>query len=682
MPYRPLRPKKAQEQEPIESELTAEQVAAYIRQSSTKQVKENIESADMQLSGAQRYAVSQGLDADKIVVAYEGEGKRGVSGTLRIEQRDRLRDTFAGIKAGIVKVVWAYSVSRLFRDKYGVQVATFIEACAEKGVKVVIQNAKVFDFTNSYDIMLFQFLANVAARENEERSKLLHEANAQKAMRGEYHGRTLQVGYIVDRSKASLTYGRYIPYEPHAKVSAWLYRRFRELGGRFNLLATELGKMPVLFPPFESWVDPRDVHQLRLKKVCKLHRKSCDCKQEDCILAGYHVTKTALFRLLTAPEYAGYWRFRGELLTDAEGQPLKNHEAIVPLDDWLYAFNRLSFTTLTGEDNPERGSTRTWTTSKKAEPATLLEGLLVSPLGSVHSSAGLYRVMEKQDDKLHYTNTLVVPTLWIDTLFHIRLDVWLLENTMRSHTFLEEHLKSVKANNAKALASVDEQIKNYRQSIANRDAYIEAVGASLNKESALRLNAAMEEDQGQLTALLAKKNAANKEVTGIMELVERLKRLTGVGESGLEGTEDSRRFIRLACERIELDEYSGHILTLTVRWRAPFSQTDTCYIYRTDAGRQHWSNADKQVLRNLYPEADRLDILKALPKRSWQSMKERASELGIERRTHANTSGSHNSNMSWLDLRLMQAHGHQFSPVLDKQPFMAWWDIGTLESGC
>jgi DNA invertase Pin-like site-specific DNA recombinase len=686
LPYRQLKPKQAQEQEPIEAELTPEQMAAYIRQSTTKQTKENLESADLQLSGAQRYAVSQGLDADKIVVAHEGEGKRGVSGTLRIEERDRLRDTFAGIKAGTVKVVWAYSVSRLFRDRYGVQVATFIEACAEHNVKVVIETAKIFDFSNSFDIMLFQFLANVAARENEDRSKLLHDANNSRARRGLYNGKPLQPGYIIDRNKDSETYMRYTPYRPHAEVTARLYKRFRELSGQFNLLVAEVGQMPVVFPPFEAWVDQRDVNQLKLKKVCKLHGKLCDCKQEDCELAGYHITKTGLLHLLTAIEHIGYWKFNGELLTDADGQPLKNHEAIVPLDDWQFAFNRLSFVTLSGENNTERISTKTWVPAKKVQ-TTLLEGILTSPLGTIQCSEGKYKVTEKRAGKLHRSNTLTVPTLWIDAAFRDRLRQRLLEDLTGNKRFLHEQLKRIKASNAEALVSVDEQIANYQKAIANREAYIATVGAAIDKETALKLNADSIQDRAQLAALIAKKNAANKEVSGVEELIDRIGKFTAKPGKHIlktktgkdffrEGDEETRRFIRLATESVELGEYSGHVLTLTIRWRAPFAQTDVCYIYRQEAGHQAWSAEDEQVLRDLFPHADRLAIMQALPTRSWQSIATWANRLGIERNTRLNTSGVHDTRLCWLDAQLLQEHGWK----LEGLPHEILWDIGVLDS--
>jgi Resolvase, N terminal domain len=697
MAYRPLRKKQETEQKaPLSDDDRLE--ILYARQSTTGQVLKNTESMKLQLSmaGEDTIILIEGLQEEighikgvsaqkQIEELQESRRIKGVSAQKRLDQKPKLQKAIKLIKEakaqGRGSTLKVYSTSRLFRSKSRVDVETFIDICREFDVHIKT-SYRTYDFNRPLEDEMFRMECNYNRMYVEQQVGSMHDANRQQAQRGEYPGGALKVGYIVDRTKNSPTEGRYIPYEPHAEVSARLYKRFRELGGRFNLLASEIAKIPVLFPPFESNVDIRNVRQLRIKKVCKLHGKSCNCKQDDCEIAGYHLTKKGLFFLLTAPEYVGYWRFDGVVLTDANGQPLINHTAIVPFDDWLYAFNHLSFTTLTGEDNSERTSTRTWTTTKKADTTSLLEGLLVSPLGSVHSSAGFYRVYEKQSDKLHYTNTLVVPILWIDTLFHTRLDMWLLEHTLYGHDFLDEQLESIKANNAEALISVDEQIANYRKDIENRDAYIKMVGAALNKENALKLNAAMEEDQKHLAELVAKKDAANKEVTGIGEIVERIKRMTGVGESGLESTEDSRRFIRLVCERIELNEYSGHILTLTIKWRAPFAQTDVCYIYRTEAGRQHWTDTDEQVLQTLYPEADRAEIMQAMPKRSWQSIKAHASVLGIERRTHVNALGNHRDHMSLLDVQMMREHAHEFLPVLKEQPFVAMWVYGILDQPC
>jgi hypothetical protein len=88
MAYRQLRAKEPEQisDVTVESELAPEQVAALIRQSTTKQTRENSESADLQLSGAQKYAISQGLDADKIMIAFEGDGKQGQGRQMALQK--------------------------------------------------------------------------------------------------------------------------------------------------------------------------------------------------------------------------------------------------------------------------------------------------------------------------------------------------------------------------------------------------------------------------------------------------------------------------------------------------------------------------------------------------------------------------------------------------------------------
>jgi len=678
-----LRPRAAAKDLTIEQaqELTEDQVVAMIRQSSTKQVRENVESADLQLSGAQRFAVRQGLNADKIVIAWEGEGKRGVSGTLRIDQREKLQETMAGIYAGKVKLVWAYSVSRLFRDKYGVQVGTFMEACAKHGVKVVIENATTFDFTNSFHVMMFQMLAHVAAKENEDRARLLHEANSNKAKRGEYNGRLLRVGFIVDRDKNSLTYGKFIAYEPHAQVAKRLYRRYRDLGGQFNMLNREVAKMQVVFPPFEPWVDAKDVSQFPLIKVCAVHGPDrreryrdlsgkiryrhigCEFKGENCKLIGYHLTKVGLFNLLTAVEYAGYWKTDGQLLVDENGVPVKNHDAIVDLSDWHYAFNRLSFEKLDGTQNTER-STRTHMGAtykgKDTKIKFLLHGLLTSPLGTVQCSGGRYLVSEKQEGKPHRKMTLTLKASMVDMMF---LEA-LAERYSRHHEVIEQlwkKLTEVRAKNAKALVSVDEQIANYEKEIANKQAVLSTLGATMDRQTMIQYNENIRGARANIAALEAKKNAASVDESKLVELANKLR---AAAEGNIFSPVDFvknfdlvRLFIQLATDKIELNEYSAHFATITVYWSAPFQQVDRGYIWLPKGTRETWTKEDDDDLARLYPYADRKTLLERFPTRSWTALFTRAYALDIPRFVHLNTSEIKNQPLSLLDLEVIRKLG-------------------------
>src|SRR6266481_5456529 len=117
MSYRQLRPKQLVE--PGESKLSDRPLRIIARQSSTEQIEEHEESMRLQAEEARQRFISQGWSDDIITVRYEGGGKKGVSGTLRIDQRAELQQAMIDAQAGRIKAIGAYSVSRLFRDKHG-----------------------------------------------------------------------------------------------------------------------------------------------------------------------------------------------------------------------------------------------------------------------------------------------------------------------------------------------------------------------------------------------------------------------------------------------------------------------------------------------------------------------------------------------------------------------------------
>jgi DNA invertase Pin-like site-specific DNA recombinase len=660
MTYRQLKPRQVVPLELVETELTAEQVAAYLRQSSDFQVLNNTESADMQLTGALRYAVSRGLNADKIVIAHEGEGKRGVSGTLHIDQREKLQEIVMGIKDGTIKVVWAYSVSRLFRDPYGVQVAVFIGLCAEHGVKVIIENAKTFDFTNSFDVMMFQFLANVAAKENADRSLLMNGARRRKSLRGGFDGRPLVVGYIVDRvklladGKPNPTYGKFVEYAPHARVVRRLYARFRELGGQFNLLAAEVARMDVVFPDFEDWVSPLDVSKLQLKKVPN----------------GYCISRVGLFHLMTAVEYIGYWKVDGSLLTDDNDKPVVNHDAIVPFSDWEYAFNHLSFTTLDGLPNPDRTHGSTWTPATKQEKRGALHGLLTSTLGLVDCTGGYYRIAEQREGHSQRSSTLVIHERLVDSVWYERLSERMRE--IDGNKFFNEQVAKLKQQHARALVTVDEQLARYYRERAGIQAFIAATGATADKATLRQYNKDLLQLTANINDLEHKKQTAAAEESALSHVRERLKTLLGIGGSN----EYSRNFIQLVTDKIILDEYSAHFLTLTIVWSAPFQQTDRAYIYRPDGSHQQWSDQEKADLTRLYPYADKLELLQRFPTRTWLSISYCTQKLGLRRYTELDTSGLPNNALSLKDWQLIQEYGWE----LPEKGYGRYWLYDIVES--
>jgi DNA invertase Pin-like site-specific DNA recombinase len=588
----------------------------------------------------ERY-IQQGWSKDIIQVRVAGSGTRGVSASkLRIDQRTELQDTIADIKAGTCKLVGAYSHSRLFRDRWGSQVAVFMQICAENDCLVKI-GERIYDFNDSNDRLIFKIEAEFAAKDNELRAKITKDARRRVSMRGEYDGRPIAVGFIVDRDKHSPTYNHFIPYEPHSKVVRWLYKRYRELCGRFNLLAAEVARMPVVFPSFEEWVSKLDVSKMQLKRVPE----------------GYHISRWSLHKLLMCVEYAGYWKVDGCVLTGSDGLPLQTHEAIVDQETWNYAFTRLSEVTLSGEQNIARIDGKAgWVTAPKPDNDKplpgLLHGILTSSQGTVRYSSGIYNVAEQRPGHSQRSNTLSVDALRIDTVFKARLAARLVEmQSMGKAEQLQQQLANMQQAHKQALVGVDEQIAGYEQKIANIQAYVATMGQALNQETLLEYGAMELDARANLTALRAKKNAAEVQESRMLELINRVKKIAGSDK------ELSQNFISLACESISLDEYSSHFVTLTIYWRAPFNQVDVCYIYRDDGNRMEWTEADEQELARLYPYADRKVILERFSTRSWLCIMSYAQLRGMERYTRLNTSGITNRSISLADHKLLQAHG-------------------------
>src|SRR6266852_6578243 len=104
--YRQLKPRALIE--PQESKLSDRPLAIIARQSTTAQVKEHEESLKLQVEDARQRFISQGWSEDIITIRIAGNGKKGVSGRLRIDQRTELQETMADIKAGTCKAVGAY----------------------------------------------------------------------------------------------------------------------------------------------------------------------------------------------------------------------------------------------------------------------------------------------------------------------------------------------------------------------------------------------------------------------------------------------------------------------------------------------------------------------------------------------------------------------------------------------
>ncbi len=309
-------------------ELPLEDPCQVYPRVSTPEQMENV-SAEMQKDKS--FALSCGWKDDLIIV---DDDDLGVSGQLRMEDRKAFNAMLRRIANGEIKAVVVCNVDRLFRNRWGDESGKFMEICHTYGVLVVTPDF-VYDFRISWHIDRFKRRCEEAWNylEYHVYGRMLA-AREELAYSGYWIGGGLPPGYILDLEKKlsngepNPKYHRYIPYEPHVKVVRWLFRRFKELNGNLRALMSEIEAKPYLFPEFAADVSSTIVNKFSRMKV------------EG---GGYTiVTMIGLRSLLTNRAYIGYWIYKGEVIST------NNHEAIVDLNDFTYAYNRLSFTLLDG----------------------------------------------------------------------------------------------------------------------------------------------------------------------------------------------------------------------------------------------------------------------------------------------------------------------------------------------
>lgn len=272
----------------------------YARQSAKDAPIRNKESYDMQTVELVGYGRELGWQGDLIIVKIENKRKdgkwRAASGTLRIDQRE-----------GLQSLVWA--VDRLFRHEDMVEPAVFVRICTEHHC-VILTRDDFFDFNNPErdDRRRFLELAQQAADYLTKHVKgRMIPAKYQVARRGDYDGRIIPIGLIIfeDEKKPH-------EYAPQAEVvRERIFKRFRELGGQFNLLWREIAPVQDLFPPY-----PPDA--IGVKPWMKER--------------PFGISRPGLEEMPTNIAYDGSWYFKEK---DKSAMIIEdNHQTIVPHDNF------------------------------------------------------------------------------------------------------------------------------------------------------------------------------------------------------------------------------------------------------------------------------------------------------------------------------------------------------------
>lgn len=298
-------------------------VAQYIGQSTIGQVKKNIQSQVQQDEELREMLAAYGW-SDALIRLISID--QGISGQKRQDERPGLADLYRMIESHEIGAVAAFDASRLWRDLTHIWYNTFIEDYLKKYNIPVIMASQVYFPTRQADMDALREEFKHAALQLRHIYEKMNPARLTAIERGKsYGGHSVPMGYIVVGKKGDR---HYQIYRPHAELMVWLFKRFKELGGSLAKLGWEIRAMRFTFPPFEG---VEEIPHVALRYI----------EGE-----GYPLTtRGGLISILTNVAYIGWYVYKGVIISK------EAHDPIVDYNLFMYAYSRLSPTTLEGEVN-------------------------------------------------------------------------------------------------------------------------------------------------------------------------------------------------------------------------------------------------------------------------------------------------------------------------------------------
>ncbi len=151
-------------------------------------------------------------------------------------------------------------------------------------------------------------------------------------------------------------------------------------------------------------------------------------------------------------------------------------------------------------------------------------------------------------------------------------------------------------------------------------------------------------------ALEAKAQAVGSEKADLAETASLLDQVTNRWDSMR--FDIQKRFVRLLVASANMQKVSPRVIKLDVDLRY-FDFSMTGYLYLDNIFRADFTPDEENTIARLYSHADRLDILKALPDKTWFAIRRYAQRKGLRRVDYVNTSGIH-EEISYNDFLVMQ----------------------------
>jgi DNA invertase Pin-like site-specific DNA recombinase len=636
----------------------------YGRQSQKEQVVKNIQSHISQTVMLLAYT--------KEIVGFKDDGTTGsvtlfvenqvidvdgtisiknASGTWSINRRPGLKTICDAIEHGTengreVGVVIAEFVDRLFRDEDRIDSNVFIKICKENDCYVHISSKRMtYNFANPQHAELFRLEVQMAAAyiDNHIRGTMLRRRSQAARLGGLWAGLgAIPVGYIVDRNEESKTFGKFIVYQPHAKIVIWLFERFVEVGYDLDALCDELRDKPCVFPDFEEWVDKTCATRCQLRKGAN---------------GGYMLSRRGLKYLLTNEVYIGTFRREGTVRYN-------NHEAIIQKDLFWSVYDRLKCVRPDGTPSPYLHLVRYSRIKGQLERQSLLQPITNAD-GSVYFSNS-----HVKGNVYGYYNVSVHRGLERYCLFSLKADD--LEGMVIARMFW--HLRRADIGDLKAARTERSVKKSKRLEEIARDLEVieEELGNLRENLKKLTIESVVKETEASMARVLTRKEELGEERKSILQSVEdeALRTL----EEELVDLEDlwpekpfalKKALLKLLIRKVVIDYVTPRICRLQVEWAYSEWGTEERLLDRRHAGGREWLEPEREILREMYGTATQLEIMEALPNRTWGAICDTATNMRL-RRQGRQKEMIRDPLASLSDLRFLEESGLTFDSIAIK----------------
>src|SRR5258708_85951 len=626
---------------------TSKPVYAYIRFSTMGQVKNSKENKVQEDTRMHEKLISHkfGWLPANIKKMDKDEGMSAQKGT---DKRLDLAEIYRAMKAGQCGGIAAFDASRLWRDRDRVYFDDFIVRIKKYNVPVILYSKTYWPKIKS-DMEALRAEFEYAQKALEQFYDKANPARQEAVLSGSFGGHATPIGFVISGEKGNR---HYVVYEPHAKLIRWLFKRYQQLNGNLGRLGRELGAAGFHFPDFdkdELIKLEADLPHVALKRDAK----------------GYKFqARGGLISVLTNRAYIGWYVFnaKSEESKVFQGEYINKYDiiptAIVELEGFLYAYSRLSKTTLDGEPNEKKPAVNRHYSRVDA----LLEGLLTSDGAPCWAlSEGCY-VAKKNDDGWNH-NSFKVSIAEIDQAFSEALTAAL------AAMELSEDQQQQFADKVSALkAEQEEKASDLTNQLANIDKAIRQWGVAKRAAMEAEYQPDVTEAMRNLKRLHAEREAVEQQANKAAKEAGLLAECTTLIDCAIRDWkamkfEKQQRLVHLLVGCANIEAVSPHIIELTVALVEPLNVVLQCYAWRKHSSRPKWQDSENAVLRKLYACADRAIILEALPTRCWDSIVMQATKvLNLKRETGHNTSSITNES-PYADEQAIKKLGSRQWPV-------------------